>query len=108
MKCRGEKQRTAIARALITEPQLILAHEPTGALDSRSTDSLLRLFRDINEEGRTILMVTHSTNASFAKRAVYQRRRDLSSFTRVFRQKKNVPKIADTLTMIATGGARRD
>ena len=57
----GEKQRAAVARALITDPQLVLADEPTGALDSRATNSLLRLFEDINGEGQTIVMVTHST-----------------------------------------------
>lgn len=59
----GQKQRAAVARALITRPQLILADEPTGALDSRATDSLLRLFGEINEDGQTILMVTHSVKA---------------------------------------------
>ena len=60
----GQKQRAAVARALITRPQLILADEPTGALDSRATDSLLRLFGEINEDGQTILMVTHSVKAA--------------------------------------------
>ena len=55
----GQKQRTAVARALITTPKLVLADEPTGALDSKATDSLLRLFEQINAEGQTILMVTH-------------------------------------------------
>ena len=59
----GQKQRAAVARALITQPQLILADEPTGALDSRSTDQLLDLFQSINEDGQTIVMVTHSTKA---------------------------------------------
>ena len=60
----GQKQRAAIARALITGPQIVLADEPTGALDSRATDSLLDLFDDINGDGQTILMVTHSTKAA--------------------------------------------
>ena len=60
----GQKQRAAVARALITKPQLLLADEPTGALDSRATDSLLRIFNEINEDGQTILMVTHSTKAA--------------------------------------------
>ena len=55
----GQKQRTAVARALITKPRLIFADEPTGALDSRSADELLALFARINREGQTILMVTH-------------------------------------------------
>ena len=59
----GQKQRAAVARALITHPKLILADEPTGALDSKSTDELLELFGKINQEGQTILMVTHSVKA---------------------------------------------
>ena len=70
----GEKQRTAVARALITSPQLLLADEPTGALDSRATDSLLNLFGEINREGQTILMVTHSVKAaSHAGRVLFLR-----------------------------------
>lgn len=66
----GQQQRAAVARALITNPKLILADEPTGALDSKSTNQLLQLFSDINEEGQTIVMVTHSTRAaSHAKRS---------------------------------------
>ena len=60
----GQKQRAAVARALITAPRLVLADEPTGALDSRSTDELLQLFREINQGGQTILMVTHSVKAA--------------------------------------------
>ena len=60
----GQKQRAAVARALITNPRLILADEPTGALDSRATDELLRLFADVNRRGQTILMVTHSVKAA--------------------------------------------
>ena len=60
----GQKQRAAVARALITEPELILADEPTGALDSKATDDLLGLFNEINENGQTIVMVTHSTKAA--------------------------------------------
>ena len=56
----GQKQRAAVARALITDPKLVLADEPTGALDSKATDELLRLFGEINLLGQTILMVTHS------------------------------------------------
>ena len=68
----GQKQRAAVARALITRPQLILADEPTGALDSRATDSLLRLFGEINEDGQTLLMVTHSVKAaSHAARVMF-------------------------------------
>lgn len=60
----GQKQRAAVARALITGPRLILADEPTGALDSKATDELLRLFSEINRNGQTILMVTHSVKAA--------------------------------------------
>ena len=67
----GQKQRAAVARAIITDPKLILADEPTGALDSKATDSLLKIFSRLNQQGQTILMVTHST--------VYQRRRGVSS-----------------------------
>ena len=60
----GQKQRAAVARALITDPQIVLADEPTGALDSRSSDNLLELFGEINAGGQTILMVTHSVKAA--------------------------------------------
>ena len=60
----GQKQRAAVARALITDPRLILADEPTGALDSKSTDELLGVFERINQSGQTILMVTHSVKAA--------------------------------------------
>ena len=70
----GQKQRAAIARALITSPRLILADEPTGALDSHATDSLLRLFGTINAGGQTLLMVTHSVKAaSHAGRVLFLR-----------------------------------
>ena len=68
----GQKQRAAVARALVTKPQLILADEPTGALDSRASDELLNLFGAINQDGQTILMVTHSVKAaSTAKRVLF-------------------------------------
>lgn len=60
----GQKQRAAVARALITEPQIVLADEPTGALDSKASDRLLRIFAEVNEDGQTILMVTHSIQAA--------------------------------------------
>lgn len=70
----GQKQRAAVARALITQPKLILADEPTGALDSRSTDDLLNLFHSINQTGQTIVMVTHSARAaSHASRVLFIR-----------------------------------
>ena len=103
----GEKQRAAIARALITEPRLILADEPTGALDSRSTTSLLRLFTEINARGQTILMVTHSISAaSHGQRVLFIK--DGKVFHQLYRGTLSTPemyrRISDTLTAIATGG----
>ena len=102
--------KTAVARALITEPRLILADEPTGALDSRSTDELLGLFARINAGGQTILMVTHSVKAaSKAGRVLFIR--DGEVFHQVYRgqmtDEQLYQKISDTLTMLATGGDRR-
>jgi putative ABC transport system ATP-binding protein len=107
----GQKQRSAVARALITSPQLILADEPTGALDSRATDGLLHVFNEINEEGQTILMVTHSTKAaSHAKRVLFIK--DGEVFHQLYKAtmsgEEMFQKISDTLTMIATGGARNE
>jgi putative ABC transport system ATP-binding protein len=103
----GEQQRAAVARALITDPQLILADEPTGALDSKTSDSLLRLFGEINEAGQTILMVTHSVKAaSHAKRVLFIK--DGEIFHQLYRGELSVTemyeRIADTLTLLATGG----
>ena len=68
----GQKQRTAAARALITSPQLVLADEPTGALDSRASEHILKMFEEINQEGQTIVMVTHSAKAaSHASRILF-------------------------------------
>ncbi|HEM3198362.1 TPA: ABC transporter ATP-binding protein [Streptococcus suis 14A] len=68
----GQKQRVAIARSLITQPQIVLADEPTAALDYRNSEDLLNLFEEINRDGQTILMVTHSANAtSHAKRVLF-------------------------------------
>jgi putative ABC transport system ATP-binding protein len=105
----GQKQRAAVARALITQPKLILADEPTGALDSKASDELLRLFGQIHENGQTILMVTHSTKAaSHAKRVLFIK--DGEVFHQLYRgsQTEEVmyQKIADTWTVIATGGDR--
>ena len=107
----GQKQRAAVARALITSPQLILADEPTGALDSRATDQLLRLFNEINVDGQTILMVTHSTKAaSHAKRILFIK--DGEVFHQLYRgsmsNEELYHKISDTLAMIATGGGRNE
>lgn len=106
----GQKQRVAVARALITEPKLILADEPTGALDSKATDELLHLFGDINFDGQTILMVTHSVKAaSHASRVLFIK--DGEVFHQIYRGNKTNEQlyqmISDTLTMLATGGERR-
>ncbi len=106
----GQKQRAAVARALITNPRLILADEPTGALDSKSTDELLALFRQINENGQTILMVTHSVKAaSNAGRVLFIK--DGEVFHQIYRgeggSQQMYQKIADTLTMLQAGGERK-
>lgn len=106
----GQKQRVAVARALITDPKLILADEPTGALDSKATDELLRLFGDINFDGQTILMVTHSVKAaSHAGRVLFIK--DGEVFHQIYRGNKTDEQlyqmISDTLIMLATGGDRR-
>ena len=106
----GQKQRAAVARALITQPKLILADEPTGALDSRATDELLRLFESINAMGQTILMVTHSVKAaSHAGRVLFIK--DGQVFHQLYRgqctDEQLYQKISDTLTLLATGGEAR-
>ncbi len=106
----GQKQRAAVARALITNPKLILADEPTGALDSHSADGLLQVFRDINTGGQTILMVTHSTKAaSHAGRVLFIK--DGEIFHQLYRgnhtNEQMYQKISDTLTLLATGGEQK-
>ncbi len=103
----GQKQRAAMARALITQPSLILADEPTGALDSHSTDELLNLLDQVNAQGQTILMVTHSVKAaSHARRVLFIK--DGKLFHQLYRGEADraafYQRIADTLTLIATGG----
>mgnify|MGYP004563636267 FL=1 len=105
----GQKQRAAVARAIITKPKLILADEPTGALDSKATDELLRLFSDINSTGQTIVMVTHSLKAaSSANRVLFIK--DGEVFHQIYRGKDTdeqlYQKISDTLTLLATGGEK--
>lgn len=107
----GQKQRAAIARALITCPQLILADEPTGALDSKSTDELLQVFDSINHTGQTILMVTHSTKAaSHAKRVLFIK--DGEIFHQIYKGDRTddmmYQQISDTLSTLATGRGRRE
>ena len=103
----GQKQRAAIARALITKPQLILADEPTGALDSRASDELLNLFSVINRGGQTILMVTHSVKAaSTANRVLFIK--DGEVFHQLYRgnftNEQMYQKISDALTVLVAGG----
>lgn len=107
----GQKQRTAAARALITQPQLILADEPTGALDSRASDELLRLFTQVNQEGQTIVMVTHSVKAaSTANRVLFIK--DGEVFHQLYRgnltNDQLYQKITATLTVLTTGGERSE
>lgn len=103
----GQKQRAAVARALITHPRLVLADEPTGALDSRSADELLDLFDTINSQGQTILMVTHSVKAaSHARRVLFIR--DGEVFHQIYKGNKSIDAmfqdISMTLTMLSTKG----
>lgn len=103
----GQKQRIAVARALITNPDLILADEPTGALDSKSTHDLLKLFNQINGMGQTILMVTHSTKAaSHANRILFIK--DGEVFHQLYRgnmtNEELYARISTTLTMLTVGG----
>ena len=103
----GQKQRAAVARALITEPQIILADEPTGALDSKASDTLLRLFGQVNQAGQTVLMVTHSIKAaSHAKRVLFLQ--DGEVYHQLYRgdqtSEQLYAKISDTLTVLTQGG----
>ncbi len=107
----GQKQRAAVARALINNPKLVLADEPTGALDSHATDGLLQVFNDINRDGQTILMVTHSTKAaSHAGRVLFIK--DGEVFHQIYRgndtNEQMYQKISDTLTLLAMGGDRHE
>ena len=103
----GQKQRTAVARALIANPKLLLADEPTGALDSKASKRLLDIFDEINREGQTILMVTHSLRAaSHAKRVLFIK--DGEVFHQIYKGTGNTEemygRISDALTAMTTGG----
>ena len=106
----GQKQRAAVARAMITHPRILLADEPTGALDSKATDELLSLFNEVNATGQTILMVTHSVKAaSHAGRVLFIK--DGEVFHQIYRGQDSFSaqyqKISDTLTLLQqTGGDR--
>jgi putative ABC transport system ATP-binding protein len=106
----GQKQRAAVARAIINNPKLLLADEPTGALDSKATDEMLHLFSQINKTGQTILMVTHSVKAaSHANRILFIK--DGEVFHQIYRGEQRNEQlyqlIADTLTILATGGKQK-
>ena len=106
----GQKQRAAVARAMITDPRIILADEPTGALDSKSSDELLHLFGEVNRQGQTVLMVTHSVKAaSSASRVLFIK--DGEVFHQLYRGSETneqlYQKISDTLTMLHAGGDKR-
>ena len=103
----GQKQRAAVARAIITNPRLLLADEPTGALDSKATDELLRVFSDISRSGQTILMVTHSVRAaSRAGRVLFIK--DGEVYHQLYRgnltDDQLYQKITDALTVLQAGG----
>ncbi|MCM1334229.1 MAG: ABC transporter ATP-binding protein [Bacteroides sp.] len=106
----GQKQRAAVARAIITDPKLILADEPTGALDSKSADALLKVFAELNRAGQTILMVTHSARAaSRSGRVLFIK--DGEVFHQLYRgdctNEEMFRKISDTLTLLASGGEEK-
>ena len=103
----GQKQRAAVARAIITDPDILLADEPTGALDSGSTDELLKLFRQLNQEGQSILMVTHSVKAaSTASRVLFIK--DGVVYHQLYRASMGTEefykKISDSLTALVGSG----
>ena len=104
----GQKQRAAVARAVITQPQLLLADEPTGALDSKAAKELLKLFTSLNQDGQTILMVTHSVKAaSTAGRVLFIK--DGRVFHQIYKgnlsETQMYQKISDAMTAITAGGS---
>ena len=105
----GQQQRVAAARAMVTNPAIVLADEPTGALDSKAAQELLRLFSSVNHDGQTILMVTHSVKAaSSANRVMFIK--DGEVFHQLYRgnltDEQMYQKISDTLTVLEAGGER--
>lgn len=106
----GQKQRAAVCRALITQPDIILADEPTGALDSKASGKLLRLFGEVNKEGQTILMVTHSIQAaSHAARVLFIK--DGCVFHQIYKGNQSsddmYKMISDALTVLQTDAGSR-
>ena len=103
----GQKQRTAVARAIISDPKMLFADEPTGALDSKASTNLLKQLRKINENGQTILMVTHSNvAASYADRIMFIK--DGEVFHQLYRgtmtRAELLDKICDSVTVLMRGG----
>ncbi|MCR4925276.1 MAG: ABC transporter ATP-binding protein [Clostridiales bacterium] len=103
----GEKQRAAVARAIITNPKLVLADEPTGALDSKASKKLLDIFEDLHKKGQTILMVTHSSMAaSHASRVLFIKDGEL--FSQLYKgeetNKEFFEKIVSNLSVLSDGG----
>lgn len=107
----GQKQRTAVARALITNPRILLADEPTGALDSKAATNLLKQLCEINQTGQTILMVTHSNvAASYANRVMFIK--DGEVYHQIYRGEisrlEMLDKICDAVTVLMRGGEESD
>lgn len=107
----GQKQRAAVARALITNPRLLLADEPTGALDSKASAKLMRMFEEVHRNGQTLLMVTHSAQAaSYASRVLFIK--DGEVFNQLYcgdaTRDAFYQKIITTLTALADGGVSGD
>ena len=103
----GEQQRVGIARALINQPKLLLADEPTGALDSKTSKQIMRLFQKINQRQQTILMVTHSNiDASYANRVLFIK--DGRVYHEIYRGEETQSdfqrRIADSLAMLNERG----
>ncbi len=83
----GQKQRVAIARALVNQPAIVLADEPTGALDTKTGEQIMDLLTKLNQEGKTIIMVTHEPEiAAFAKRRIVIRDGEISSDSKLERR----------------------
>ena len=107
----GQKQRVAIARALITQPALLLADEPTGALDSNTSQQILAIFNQVNAQGQTILMVTHSAvAASYAQRVLFVK--DGRIYHELFRKEQSSAtmqsQISNAMLTLSKGGAAND
>ena len=105
----GQKQRCAVARALITNPKLLLADEPTGALDSNSSRELMEVFKELNENGQTVIMVTHSIQAaSVARRVLFIKDGKIfhELYNSGFSYYEMGQKIADTMQMLQRGDIR--